>query len=148
VIRRLGSHAVSLFAAAAYVREHGVPRAVTDLGQHVFVSYDASLSEVPEARWLIRNVPDARVVVESNSSRALLDACAAGLGLAILPNYAAAFHANLVELRLDVPMPRREIWLVTHRDSAKVGRVRAVCVFLVNLFGTEAARLLAGKGVR
>jgi DNA-binding transcriptional LysR family regulator len=146
LVRRLGSHAVSLFGAGAYVRERGAPRRVADLRDHVFLSYDAELREVPEATWLREHVPDAPVVLESNSSRALLDACAAGLGLAILPNYAASFHPNLVELKLEVPVPAREIWLVTHKDTRNVGRVKALSAFLVDLFKTQALRLLAGHG--
>lgn len=141
VVRPLGSHAVSLFAASSYVHEHGIPRRVDELGRHAFITYDATMRDVPEARWLAEHVPEARVVIASNSSRALLDACVAGLGLSVLPNYAAAQHPNLVEVRLDVPVPSRGIWLVTHRDLVKVARVRALSAFLVELFRLESARL-------
>lgn len=70
----------------------------------------------------------------------------AGLGLALLPSYAAACYANLVELPIDVPTPSREIYLVTHRDVVKVARVRAISTFLVDLFRTESARLLGRWG--
>ena len=146
IVRPLGSHTIALYGAASYVREHGIPRGVAELGRHTFIAYDETMRDMPEARWLAEHADSPRITFASNSSRALLDACVAGLGIALLPSYAAAYHPNLVELAIDVPMPSRELWLVTHRDVVKVARVRALSTFLVDLFKTESARLVASRG--
>lgn len=59
VARALGSHAIALYGAASYLREHGIPRGVAELAPHAFVAYDATMRDMPEARWLSEHVGGA-----------------------------------------------------------------------------------------
>ncbi len=97
------------------------------------LTYDQAGHRFPEAQWLREAAPDARIVVETNDSRALLDGCAAGLGLAMLPHYAARAYPDLLPVLPDAALPAREIWLTTHRDAAAVARVRALSKYLVDI---------------
>ena len=85
VVQRCGRHRVGVFGSSSYLRQHGVPHRVEDLAGHAWLNHDDSMAHVAEARWLREHVTAPRLIFETNSSRALLDACVAGLGLAVLP---------------------------------------------------------------
>ena len=144
VAKLLGRHRVGLFAAASYLREHGSPTTVAALAGHAVIAYDEAGHSFPEAKWLREHAPAARVVLESNDSRALLDACVAGLGLAVLPHYAARAHADLLPVLADAVLPEREIWMTTHRDVAGVARVRVLGRYLADTV-RDGGSILRGR---
>ena len=72
-------------------------------------------------------------VLRSTEISVLLEACTAGLGVALLPDELAARRPELVPLNgLGEPIAD-PVWLAVHRDLAEVARVRAVTDFLVEL---------------
>src|SRR5262249_61879745 len=82
----------------------------------------------PETQWLIeRGLP---LVVRANTPLALYAAAASGAG--ICPA-ALIFARGLERVLPEVDLPSREIWLVAHREVARLGRVRALHAFLNQL---------------
>jgi DNA-binding transcriptional LysR family regulator len=63
-----------------------------------------------------------------------LEAAVAGLGKTLLPVVVAARDARLHRLVPDAnnggPLPRREIWLLTHADDAELGRISAAASWI------------------
>lgn len=90
-----------------------------------WVGFEHALAMIPEARWLAEKVDPTRVVFRSTSIEAQAAACAAGVGLALLPIDFAAQHPTL-HAASDAIVLRRELWVVAHRDLHASARVKAV----------------------
>ena len=70
----------------------------------------------------------------------------AGVGLGALDCFSGDGSSDL-ERALPDPFLREPLWLVTHVDSHRSARVRAVSRFLIDEFATAAARM-NGEGNR
>jgi DNA-binding transcriptional LysR family regulator len=112
---------------------------------HTVVGYHESLSRMPEARWLDDRAKGARFAVRANRVDALLVAAASGIGLAVLPCYMADSDSRLVRLLGPEQVVSRDLWLVMHRDSRRIGRFRAFADFLAAEFRKVDA-VLRGEG--
>lgn len=89
VARRLCTTRVGVFAAPAYLAAHGTPRKPKDLAAHRHLIF---VEPMPRLEWTFRKGKrTTKVAVSgtmmSNSGRALLDLCAAGVGLFISPSF-------------------------------------------------------------
>lgn len=89
-----------------------------------WIAYDEDLAHVPEMDWLHRVAPGARARLRVSSVPSVLEACAAGVGLALLPCVMVR-SSRLVRLSA-TPEVYREMWLLSHRDTAKIPRFKAV----------------------
>jgi DNA-binding transcriptional LysR family regulator len=122
VTRKLSDVAYGLYASAAYAAGRKGP---VDFTRDTFVGLDESLAGTPHERWIAREGPERRVVFRCNSTASLQAAARAGLGVALLPRFAADGDPTLV--RLDGPEPaHHELWLLVHGDLRRVPRVKAV----------------------
>lgn len=121
VQRRLMRLDYALYGARGAV----APRAGDGTGQ-ALVTMDAAFSEMPDAAWLRRLLPQARPGFQSNSREAQARACAAGAGLAVLPCALADALPGLARIDLDEAPPGREIWVGYHRDLRGLARLRAL----------------------
>jgi DNA-binding transcriptional LysR family regulator len=133
VMRKLSDIAYRLYASPAYL---GRRRAV-DLASDAFVRFDESLASVPQERWLAKLAPGARIAFRCNSTAALLAAASAGVGVAVLPCFAADDEPGLVRLEGPEPVPH-ELWLLVHGDLRRTPRVRAAIEWIDEV--VEAAR--------
>ncbi len=130
--RRLADVAHAIYAAAP------APAAVPDgaWARHDWIGYTADRAALAQARWLAANVPAGRVVMRTHSTRLMLLAAAAGVGLAVLPCYQADAAAGLARVG-EVGDLGQGLWLLTHEDLRDTPRVRAVMDILA---GHLAAR--------
>ena len=87
-------------------------------------------------------VPDAKIVFRCSSVSGLLKACEAGLGLALLPCFAVQSR-KLLRLSKGVEY-QRELWLLSHRDTASIRRFRVVSDWIAARANEDQA-LLSGK---
>lgn len=117
VTRKLGTLGMAFYAARGYDAARRPHRIVTVLDD---------LAHLPEAIWLREHFPDAEVALQSNSREAHLRAALSGMGVACLVCYRADRRSDLVRLRPDLPLLRRDIWLGVHRDMRRMPRIRAV----------------------
>jgi DNA-binding transcriptional LysR family regulator len=117
-----------LWASKEYLARAGRPRSEDDLRKHEFIAYDASLERTPETQWLIER--GLLLVVRANTPLALYAAAASGAG--ICPA-AKIFAHGLERVLPEVDLPAREVWLVAHREVARLGRVRALHAFVSGL---------------
>lgn len=121
-VARLG---FGLYAAPSYSRARGIPRDGEQLLGHDVLLPSGELSQLPEAKWLLSR-EGARVVFRSSSMPALVAACAAGHGLAVLTRPWGGLHPGLEEVFAIDDLPRRPLWLVVQPDVAKRPEVRVV----------------------
>ncbi|MEO7432770.1 MAG: LysR family transcriptional regulator [Dokdonella sp.] len=100
VARRLGDSRRILVASAAYLRLRGAPKRPADLTDHACLVLEiGALAE----RWDlqrrgVRESVRTGTQLRSNNALALLDACRAGAGIALLPEFVVA--ADLAQGRL------------------------------------------------
>ncbi len=137
LMRKVADVGLAVFGNAQYA---GIARSAW--AQQPWLGFDSELIALPETRWLRSQLPDARQVVQANDVATLIQACKAGLGLALLP-YFLGERQGLTRLSAG-PELHREIWLLSHRDAAHIQRFRAVNEWLVAAFEADRAGLSGG----
>lgn len=99
--------------------------------------FDSSLASLPESQWLDEHLPNARIMLASNSLLTLAQACAAGTGIALLPINTAQ-RLNLALLATPAA-PVRAAWLAYPAEYRNVPRFRAVADWVIDSFQAEPA---------
>lgn len=99
------------------------------------VTMDVGFGEMPDAVWLREQHPRGRAVFRSNNRHVQAVACAAGVGMAVLPCLLGDAHPGLRQVELASPPPGRDVWLGYHRDLRRLPRLRALVDLLVERFG-------------
>lgn len=118
-------------SSACEAVEDGVPPS--------FVGFDEENSDMPEARWLSRHFPKARLAFRANNQWAQAQAARAGAGLALLPHYLGRQFKDLRPCLLGPPPAPRELWLLTRRQDRSDLPVRTVADHLLHLFDEHRA---------
>lgn len=90
------------------------------------ISLDSAYRDFPDARWLKKALPKARIAFTSNSREAQARMCASGAGLAVLPRPLGDSHAGLRLVKVDSEPPGRDVWMGYHRDLRQLRRLRAL----------------------
>lgn len=119
---------------------YGTPKACRHVeagGEPLFIGFDEANSYVPEAAWLARDFPQARLVFRANNQVAQAMAARSGIGLALLPNYIGRSDPKLQRCLFDPAPPPREIWMLTRRQDRKDLPIRAVTDYLARIFAEE-----------
>ena len=133
IARPLAPVDVALYASADYVARHGRPAHSGDLAGHRFVGLMTTDPKAASLVWLASEVPPEQVVYRGPDVRAGRAAVVAGLGISPLVTL-------WPEPGLQALLPPREdwrtpLWLVTHRDSHRMPKVRAFCEVIEEMFG-------------
>lgn len=140
VARKLAANTKVLCAAPAYLARRGTPRVIDDLAGHDGVLFPPM---APKRAWNLRRDGRLHVVpvaarFETDDMDASHSAVVAGLGIGVLPTYAAADdlrRGRLVPLLCDVEiLPHFGIYLVYLSNRTLPKRVRALIDFLVQRF--------------
>ncbi len=105
----------------------------------VFVGFDEINADIPEAAWLSRQFPRARVSFRANNQIAQATAAASNAGLALLPHYIGRTEESLRLCRLGPTPPSREVWILTRRQDRKDLPIRTVVEHLGEMFAKERA---------
>jgi DNA-binding transcriptional LysR family regulator len=140
VSRKLANFGIAMYASKSYVEARGRPKG-RDLSAHDLIDFETSVSPTQEARWYEQNARKGRTVFRSNSTWANLHACAAGLGLALIPCYLGDPHPGLVRVMPPEDVIVRDLYMVMHRDLRHSARVRACADFLVRAHAKRALEL-------
>ncbi len=153
VAARMGELAMVNVASPAYLKEHGVPRGLADLGDHLLVHYSASLgADRPELeyhdgdRW--RALP-MRASVTVNNADAFTAACRAGLGIAQTPRVGVADDleaGGLVEILPRLRAAPLPVYLVHPHGRDVPARVRVVLDWLASVLRPHLSRATQAAG--
>jgi DNA-binding transcriptional LysR family regulator len=125
VARRVAMLGYGVYASPGYLRRlKGAP---------AFIGFEESQPDLPEVEWL-RQIGGAHpVAFRSNYRMAQIEAVRAGLGIGVLPHYAAkglaAVPANVIAAPAKMT---RELWLLVHRDLKEAPRFRAAIDFMID----------------
>lgn len=139
-LKRVGSIALALYAAPAYVARHGVPETLADLATHRLIGWDAGLGFLPFSGWLVDSVPMANVAFRAHTMSAQLAAVEAGLGLAVLPAFVGRKFGFTRALTQEAPF-HSDIWLLLASDTQHVMRVRLLADHLSERLQAAAEEL-------
>lgn len=90
--------------------------------------YTAAFQLLQDARWFQPILESADVVLETNSTHALLAAARADAGVAVIPRFVARCHDDLVEVSEQVA--EQDVWLITHPEFRRDPKVRVTADFL------------------
>lgn len=118
--RRLGTTPWALYAAESYTLRKGP---AIDLAEHDVIGFVDPLTRSPGGVWLEREAKDCRVVLKVNNVVSALSAASEGFGLVTAPSYMAHREPTLRRARAGV-VGKNEVYAVTHRELARLPRVR------------------------
>ncbi len=136
--RKLGQVGYALYASSGYLDRHR--QVVAGFTGHKLIDWPVDYTVIPQVPWLRRTAAEATVVLRSNSAMTRRAAAASGAGIALLPCILADLDPGLVRIKSEAP-PKQDLWLVTHRDLARVPRIRATLEFLAATARRSAKRL-------
>jgi DNA-binding transcriptional LysR family regulator len=140
VASKLADYALHLYASAHYIAAHGEPTPATLAREHRLIGYIPDLLYSPELRYLREVDADLAPQLRSSSINAQARLIASGAGVGVLPHFIGGVDPLLVRVMPDVTIARA-FWLVTHRDTRQLRRVRAFRAWLVELVTRHRARL-------
>lgn len=139
VAKRIGAARLGLFAHRDYLKRHGVPKQVADLGQHALIGYDRDPAFIDAARSFGLNLTRESFAIRSDSDHAQLASLRSAGGIGICQAGIARRHPDLVPVLADTVRFSLDMWLAMHRDRRNERRVKIVFSHLV-----EALRAYAG----
>jgi DNA-binding transcriptional LysR family regulator len=141
--RRIGVFPAGLYAAPAYVAEHGEPATPDDLARHDALRLLGRSGEASgwtllrgDERW--EGVPPGRT--SANSPELLIRLARAGAGIAAVPDYFAAPYVRRGELRRLLPdwcLPAHTAWAVFPGRRLMPAKTRAFLEMLLAALGEK-----------
>ncbi len=139
---KLSDYTLRMYATRGYLAQHGSPENPAALAHgHKLVGYIPDLLYAPELRYLAEIEPGLVATVRSSSINAQHRLIAAGAGIGVLPCFIGDADKWLVPVLPDRRITR-SFWLVTHKDTHNLARVRAFKDWLTDLVAKERGRLL------
>lgn len=137
VATRLAAHPWCVIASPAHAEALGRLRDPADTR---WVTWGEDLAHLPDARWLAAHVDRERVVLETSSMTAQIEAVRAGIGAMLAPRpYAGLRGLTAVPCGRAIreslaALPDGTLWLVGHRALRQVPRIAAVWEWLRGRF--------------
>ena len=126
ISRRLMHIAYGLYGLAGSER----PRFGNGSGVRV-ITMDVAFSDMPDAIWLRRVLPNATIAYRSNNREVQAQLCSNGAGLAVLPRPLGDVTPNIAVFELDEPPPGRDTFVGYHRDLRRLARMRELLGLVV-----------------
>jgi DNA-binding transcriptional LysR family regulator len=114
-------------------------RRVEGGAEPVFVGFDEAGATVPEAVWLARQFPQARLAFRASNQSAQAIAARSGVGIVLLPHYIGRADAALRFCDLGKVPPAREVFIVTRRRDRKDASIMVVAENIIAIFARERA---------
>jgi DNA-binding transcriptional LysR family regulator len=130
IARKIGSFRFSLYGSPVYLKE--TPRHAFS-----FIGYDDSMDGAPQQVWLKRLTRGGDLVLRTSDLENQAAAARTGLGLAVLPHFLGDPDPALERYEITPAPPRRDVWLLIHRDLRRTPLVRAVMDFVTECVSSK-----------
>ncbi|MGY5775248.1 LysR family transcriptional regulator [Rhizobium sp. LEGMi135b] len=137
-LRKAGQVAFGIYASPSYIASHGIPKSPLDLHRHRVIGWTEDLRFLIMVTWLEALCDGLEPSLRLSSLNSQMAAVKRGLGLAVLPSFAAV-KLGLVELLPDGPKLMPDLWMLVHQQAAELARVRLVKDALVEILAEFAA---------
>jgi DNA-binding transcriptional LysR family regulator len=139
VAKKVGTMELYLFATKQYINVFGAPEAIDDLYRHRIVDHTALHLNPGWAPWTDLISRHNAVVYRSNSSASVVSAVRMGMGIGLLPLYVEELDSEFVRINVETSCSA-DIWLVSHEETNRAARIRAVIDHLIANFEQDRAR--------
>jgi DNA-binding transcriptional LysR family regulator len=121
-----------IYASDSYLAEYGVPNSIDELDSHKIIAFgEPSPSYLGDVNFLERiGRPDnspRRATLKVNAIYGMKQACRAGLGIAMIPDYVTEEEPTLQRVLTDLALPEYETYFVyppALKSSKRVGVFR------------------------
>ena len=134
VSRKLADYDLCLYASREYLSRTPPIQDQADLQAHTLIGYIPDLLYSPELDYLSEIGPNLTARLRSSSINAQYRLTASGAGVAVLPRLIGDRDPCLVRILPSVSL-RRSFWLVTHKDTRDLPRIRTFTDWLVAQVG-------------
>jgi len=142
IARHVGEMVMGLYGTRDYLARIGVPTQVMHLKNHYLIGFDENMGTRNKAVQRLERCFDTdKIVHRSSSFIGQLSATLAGIGLGAHDCFLADAEPTLQRVMPETFDHRMEIWLVTHADMRRSGRIRAVYDFLASAIAEDHGRL-------
>lgn len=130
--RKLFTVHFHFFASRDYLKKHGTPETAADLDNHHIITFgDPVPSYLGDVNYIERlGITDSgvrRPTLKVNAIHGMMQACRAGIGIAMLPDYVVESETSLVRILDHVETPEFETYFVyppALKSSKRVGVFR------------------------
>ena len=130
VARKLSDYRLRLYASADYLAAAGTPQTAADLtAGHSLIGYIPDLIYTPELHYLDEIEPTLNAHIRSSSIHAQCQLVASGAGIGVLPCFIGDSESGVVPVLDDVHITR-SFWLVSHKDTQNLKRIRLFKLWL------------------
>jgi DNA-binding transcriptional LysR family regulator len=129
LVQRLSPFRLGLYATQEYLG-CTAPNGL-DLSAARLLTYDDTYGPIVEVAWTRSMGLSDASRIRSSSTRALLMATLAGAGIGLLPEVIARQYDQLVRVPTPVPIPDRDIWLMSHKDLKRSPNHRIVRAWIL-----------------
>jgi DNA-binding transcriptional LysR family regulator len=109
-------------------------------GDPVFIGFDEANAHLPEATWIARHFPRARLAFRAKDQYAQSLAARNGAGLVLIPHYLGRSDPQLRICDLGPAPSSKDVFMLTRRRDGKNPSIRAVGDEVLRIF--EQARTL------
>ena len=135
VMRRIGSLGMAVYASS----EHAT-FSRDQWPQLPWIAFDQDLENSDEMVWFAEHLADCQPTFRCSTMSGVIRACEAGLGLALLPCFAAD---RSKKLRLLSPKAEfhRDLYLLGHRQTRNIRRFRVVSDWIAGMAKQDHASL-------
>jgi DNA-binding transcriptional LysR family regulator len=124
--RSVGPVHGAAYAAPGYLERCGRNR---PLAEYDWIGYEGELSLLRQSRWTHDNIPNERIFARVDSIAAALAMAAHGLGCVAMPCFVAEGDPRLERIAGTYLKTDVQMWVLTHPDLRKSGRIRAALQF-------------------
>ena len=122
--RKLANIGWTIYGPSDRHAEVGQSEALRAFRRGPTIGWESSIA-TPGAAWIDGHTDEGAVVYRTTSLTTQFAAAREGIGLALLPCALADREPALVRLAPPMKALERELWIVTHVDLKRTGRVRA-----------------------
>ena len=119
--------AMQVYATPRYVKENRG----TSFSGHRWLGVAPPLTATMVGEWQRQNLPEAAIVLRSNSFVDLRDVAESGLGLALLPCCLGDPSPHLVRAESFAETLTTSVWVATHRDMIASAKVQSIVDWFV-----------------
>jgi DNA-binding transcriptional LysR family regulator len=140
--QKLADYRLMLYASTDYLDRAGRPRNIADLSEgHRLIGYVPDLVYAPELNYLEDFQPGLTAQLRSSSINAQHRLVSEGAGIGVLPQFIAMQTSGL-EIVCPEQSIIRSFWIVTHKDTRRLAKVRAGKDWLQNCVEDGQSRLM------
>ena len=136
LVRQATAH---FYASSGYLKLHGRPKTLADMGEHDFVSIGSPQQMLDFMLPLGLPLDESNFPIGSQNGIVAWELVKQGFGIMIMADEVAALTTGIEQVLPQMEPVEFPVWLVTHRELHTSRRIRLVFDLLAEAMGRSAA---------